>query len=176
MTVPATAFIDRDGVLNRKPPEGEYVIGPEGLEILPGATGAVARLSRAGVRTVIVTNQQGIGKGLMTLDDLKRIHDRLRSAVEAEGGRIDQILVCPHLEGTCECRKPRVGLFVEARRQDRAIDFADSVVIGDSPSDMVAASAIGARAIRVAEGSDDVGTPTVAGIAEAAEFLLGESQ
>lgn len=176
MTHPSTAFIDRDGVLNRKPPEGQYVLGPNGLDFLPGAAGAVARLSRAGVRTVIVTNQQGVGKGLMTLEDVDRVNERIRSAVEAEGGRIDQVLVCPHLEGTCECRKPRVGLFVEARRRDREIDFADSVVIGDSPSDMAAASAIGARAIRVAAEPDDQGNTTVTGIAAAAELLLGESQ
>lgn len=173
MTAPSTAFIDRDGVLNRKPPEGEYVLRPEGLEILPGATGAVARLSRAGVRTVIVTNQQGVGKGLMTLDDLDLIHDRLLSAVEAEGGRIDQLLVCPHLEGTCECRKPRIGLFVEARRRDGAIDFSDSVVIGDSASDMAAASKIGAQAIRVTGEDGNEDGAVVPGIAEAAELILG---
>ncbi|MBU6337454.1 MAG: HAD-IIIA family hydrolase [Acidobacteria bacterium] len=173
MSAPSTAFIDRDGVLNRKPPEGEYVLGPEGLEILPGATGAVARLSRAGVRTVIVTNQQGVGKGLMTLEDLELIHGRLRSAVEAEGGRIDQLLVCPHLEGTCECRKPRIGLFVEARRRDGTIDFSDSVVIGDSASDMAAASAIGAQAIRVTGGTGPEDGTAVPGIAEAAELILG---
>lgn len=176
MTAASTAFIDRDGVLNRKPAEGRYVLKPEALELLPGAAGAVARLSRAGVRTVIVTNQQGVGKGLMTIEDLDRIHARLRAEVEAEGGRIDQLLVCPHLEGTCECRKPRVGLFVEARRRDGGIAFHESVVIGDSPCDMAAAEAIGAAAILVAATEGGAGHRTVAGMAEAAELLLEEDR
>jgi D-glycero-D-manno-heptose 1,7-bisphosphate phosphatase len=177
MRRPTTVFLDRDGVINRKPPEGQYVRGPSELELLPGAPEAIARLSQAGVRTVVVTNQQGVGKGLMTIGDLDRVHARLRAEVEAEGGRIDQLLVCPHLEGTCECRKPRIGLFVEARRRDGRIAFDESVMIGDSLSDMAAAEAIGAAAILVAGATDDdAGLRKVAGMAEATELLLEENR
>lgn len=149
MTVPSTAFIDRDGVINQKPADGRYVLASSDLVLLPGAGAAIASLNAAGVRTVIVTNQQCVGKGLLTLEELDAINGKVLEAVKAEGGRIDQVLVCPHLEGTCECRKPRVGMFVEARRRDPGIDFSDAVVIGDSPSDMEAAATIGARRILV---------------------------
>ena len=178
MGTATTAFIDRDGVINRKPPEGEYVTEPGQLELLPKAPEAIAKLSRAGLRTVIVTNQQGVGKGLVGMETVEQINGNILRAVEAQGGRVDQVLVCPHLEGTCECRKPRVGLFVEARRRDPGIDFTRSVVIGDSDGDMAAASAIGARALRVGPGEpgDDPGETTVSGLAEAAELVLEESR
>lgn len=171
MTTVTTAFIDRDGVINRKPPEGTYVLAPEELELLPGAPEAIARLSQAGLRTVIVTNQQGVGKGLLPMERLAEVNRVVSDAVEAQGGRLDQVLVCPHLEGTCECRKPRVGLFVEARRLDPQISFENSVVIGDSASDMEAADAIGARGIRVGA---EAGTGDVPGLAEAAGLVLEE--
>lgn len=175
MTVVSTAFIDRDGVVNRKPPEGQYVLDPSGLELLPGAPEAIARLSRAGLRTVIVTNQQGVGKGMLSIDRLAEINGLVEDAVEAEGGRLDQVLVCPHLAGTCECRKPGVGLFVEARRQDPEISFEESVVIGDSASDMEAAEAIGARGIRVCA-RPGTGSDEVPGLAEAAELILEDGR
>lgn len=149
MTTVSTAFIDRDGVINRKPAEGSYVTHPDELEIMPGAPEAISVLSKAGVRTVVVTNQQGVGKGLMTMEALHEVHRVILGAIGEAGGHIDQLLVCPHLEGTCECRKPRTGLFVEARRRDPGISFHESVVIGDSASDMEAASRIGAQSLLV---------------------------
>jgi D-glycero-D-manno-heptose 1,7-bisphosphate phosphatase len=173
MTAASTAFIDRDGVINRKPPDGRYVLQPEELDLLPGAPEAIARLSHAGLRTVIVTNQQGVGKGLLSIDRLSEIHDLVAAAVKAEGGRLDQVLVCPHLEGTCECRKPNVGLFLEARRRDPSIRLDRSVVIGDSDSDMEAAAAIGARGLRVcADPGSYTGADTVVGLPAAAELIL----
>lgn len=173
MRRPTTVFLDRDGVINRKPPEGQYVRGPSELELLPGAPEAVARLSQAGMKTIVVTNQQGVGKGSVRIEAVNEVNARIRAAVLDAGGRLDQVLVCPHLEGTCECRKPRVGLFVEAKRTDKDIDFRQSVVIGDSPSDVAAAAAIGAKAIRVA---NDLQPPTgqvvVADVVEAATLLL----
>jgi D-glycero-D-manno-heptose 1,7-bisphosphate phosphatase len=175
MTAFSTAFIDRDGVVNRKPPEGRYVLTPEELKLLPGAPQAIARLSRAGLRTVIVTNQQAVGKGMLSLDRVAEINSLVAEAVEAEGGRIDQLLVCPHLEGTCECRKPGVGLFLEARRRDPDISFEHSVVVGDSESDMAAAAAIGARGIRVCV-EPDTSADEVPGLAEAADLILSGGQ
>lgn len=171
MTAVSTAFIDRDGVINRKPPEGNYVLDPADLELLPGAPDAIARLSRAGLRTVIVTNQQGVGKGMLAIERVAEINSLVAQAVAAEGGRLDQVLVCPHLEGTCECRKPRVGLFVEARRRDPAINFELSAVIGDSASDMEAAATIGARGIRICD-APGRGPDEVACLAEAAGLIL----
>lgn len=172
MRRPSTAFIDRDGVINRKPADGLYVTRAGELEILPGAPEAIGALSAAGVRTVIVTNQQGVAKGLVSMQELDLIHGLILGAVNEAGGTVDQILVCPHLEGTCECRKPRTGLFVEARRLEPSISFGDSVVIGDSESDIEAACRIGAGSIRVGAGAAaDAGS-----LAEAVECLLGEGE
>jgi HAD superfamily hydrolase (TIGR01662 family) len=106
------------------------------------------------VPVIVVTNQRGIARGVMTGPDLEAIHDRLRGAVSAAGGRLDAIYHCPH-EGPCRCRKPEPGLF-----EDAAVDFGlrleETALIGDQPSDMEAASRIGALGLLVAgDGSDD---------------------
>ena len=141
-------FLDRDGVINRKRPEGSYVTSWEAFEFLPGALDALALLSKAEVPVIIVTNQRGIARGRMTAADLDAIHTRLRAAVSAAGGRLDAIYYCPH-EGPCRCRKPEPGMF-----EDAAADFGlrldETVVIGDQPSDLEAARRIGALGVRVA--------------------------
>ncbi len=149
-----TAFLDRDGVINRKPPEGHYVTGVEGFEPLPGSIEAISRLSRAGLRVIVVTNQQGVAKGVVSPQSLAAVHRRLHEQVRLAGGRIDEILVCPHMAGSCDCRKPAIGLFEQAREHDPGIEFAQSVVVGDADSDIEAAQRIGALAIRVT-GADE---------------------
>jgi D-glycero-D-manno-heptose 1,7-bisphosphate phosphatase len=145
----ATAFVDRDGVINRKRPEGEYVNCREEFELLPGSVDALVNLSRAEFKVVIVTNQQGIAKGITDRALVDSLHAELMQTVSEAGGRISQVQVCPHLDGSCECRKPAVGLFERARAADPAIDFARSVVIGDSESDIEAAKRIGAKPVLV---------------------------
>lgn len=173
---PSTVFLDRDGVINRKAPEGNYVRDLSELHLLDGSIDAIARLSGSGCRVIVATNQQGVAKGLVAETDLHLIHQTIRAAVESAGGRISEILVCPHLEGTCQCRKPGIGLFQRARQLHPEIDFSDSVMVGDSPSDMEAAHAIGARAIRVASNPLSTrapGTPIEVGsLREAADIIL----
>jgi len=144
-----TVFLDRDGVLNRKRAEGDYVKTWAEFDWLPGALEAIARLHRAGARVVIATNQQGVAKGLIRAADLEEIHARLRADVERAGGRIGGVYVCPHLAGSCDCRKPAPGLFHQARRDMPQIDFGRSVVVGDSPRDIEAGRAIGSRTVQV---------------------------
>ena len=163
-----TVFLDRDGVINRKAPEGHYVTCPNDLEILAGVPEAIARLTSKGITVAVVTNQQGVAKGLMSLGDVDRVNSIISSAVEAKGGYIEDFLVCPHLEGTCNCRKPKTGLFMEARRRNPDICFATSVVIGDSISDMAAARKIGATGIRI--GTDDAAE--FPGLPQAVEAIL----
>ena len=154
-----TVFLDRDGVLNRKAPEGEYIRTWASFAWLPGAVEAVARLGTAGARVLIVTNQQGIAKGVIRPADLDDIHARLRVDVQHAGGRIDGIYVCPHMAGTCDCRKPAPGLFHQAKRDIPDISFSRSIVIGDSPADIEAGRAIGARTVQV----ERAGVPQVPG-------------
>ena len=174
-----TAFVDRDGVINRKPPGGAYVTRPEDFDLLDGSIAAIARLSRSGIRVVVVTNQQGVAKGLVAADTLDEIHADLRRAVVQAGGELTEILVCPHRAGTCDCRKPGTGMFEEARRRHPAIEFRRSVVVGDADSDMAAAAAIGARAILVTDrppAESPPGAPVpVASLAAAADLILQET-
>ena len=170
-----TAFVDRDGVINRKRPDGEYVNRREEFELLPGSIDALAALSRAGYKIVIVTNQQGLAKGVTERSFVDNLHKELAVAVAAAGGTIDQVQVCPHLADTCECRKPAIGLFEQARAVDPLIDFAGSVVIGDSQSDVDAALQIGARPVLVTATCQAAqrsgGVAEVADLAAAAELL-----
>ena len=153
---PWSVFLDRDGVLNRKAPPDDYIRTWAAFAWLPGSREAIARLHRAGARVVIVTNQQGVAKGLIRGADLEDIHARLRADVERAGGRIAGIYVCPHLAGACDCRKPLPGLFHQASRDMPEIAFERSVVVGDSASDVEAGRRIGARTIRIAGTNPDV--------------------
>jgi len=144
-----TAFVDRDGVVNRRIP-GDYVRTLDEFEPLPGAVAALARLSDTFGRVVVVTNQAGVGKGLVDPDALDEIHASLRAAVEAASGRLDAVLVCPHrVEDRCGCRKPAVGLALAAVERFDDVDLARTVMIGDSRSDMEFASALGLPAVLV---------------------------
>jgi len=142
-----TAFLDRDGTINEQPPEGGYVSNPDELRLLPGACEAIRRLNEAGWRTVVVTNQRGIALGLMTEQDLYRVHERLVELLRACGATIDRIYHCPHEVGTCDCRKPGAGLLHRARADDPAIDFGRAVLIGDSQIDIDAGRAAGTRTV-----------------------------
>src|SRR5580704_13547313 len=90
------AFLDRDGIINRKPPEGQYVTRWEDFHILPGVTEGIALLNRAGFRVIIVTNQRCIAKGLLTPAGLEKIHQRMSDLLSRAGATIDGIYYCPH--------------------------------------------------------------------------------
>lgn len=140
-----TVFLDRDGVINRKPPDGRYVTSWREFEFLPGAVAAVRLLNDAGFRVIVVSNQRGVARGMMTEEAVRRIHDRMVQKMASRGARIDAVYFCPHEEGTCQCRKPGVGMFLQARAAYPDISFADSCVIGDSQRDAAAARTLGAR-------------------------------
>ena len=131
-----TLFLDRDGVINKKR-DNDYVKSLSELTLLPGAVEAIANLSEKFGRTIIVTNQQGIGKGLMTTDALDQIHDHIRKEVKSKGGRIDAIYFAPDLASqNPESRKPNIGMARQAKKDFADIEFTRSIMIGDSPSDM----------------------------------------
>jgi D-glycero-D-manno-heptose 1,7-bisphosphate phosphatase len=147
----AYVFLDRDGVLNRKPADGEYVTSWECFELLPGVEEAIARLNRSGRKVIVVTNQRGIALGLYSEADLHALHERLRQHLAAHGARLDAIYYCPHDSGQCNCRKPQTGLFEQAFRDFPEASAGNSVMVGDSVSDMEAASRLGMRRILVAD-------------------------
>lgn len=142
-------FLDRDGVLNVRPPD-DYVRTPADFHPAPGAAEAVALLTGHFARIVVVTNQAGVGKGLMTEQDLAGIHGLLLEQVAKAGGHIDAIYHCPHRrEEGCDCRKPAVGMAKQAQAQFPEIDFTQSWMVGDSASDMVFGQTLGMQTVLI---------------------------
>lgn len=139
-------LFDRDGTLNV--PVDRYVLRAADLELLPGAAEAVAMANELGT-VAVVTNQQGVGRGLLSADGLDAIHDELRRRLRLGGARLDAIYVCPHLDGTCDCRKPLDGLFRRALADHPEVDPSHCAVIGDQPSDLLPAVGLGMAAFMV---------------------------
>jgi histidinol-phosphate phosphatase family protein len=136
-------IIDRDGVLNERPPRGEYVVAPEGFRWLPGSLEAIRLLSEANYQILVVSNQAGVARGALTMDDLSTIHDTMQADIEAAGGHIDAIYVCPHhWDEGCRCRKPAPGMLVDAQR-DFHLDLTRTHFFGDDERDGEAADAAG---------------------------------
>jgi D-glycero-D-manno-heptose 1,7-bisphosphate phosphatase len=141
----AAVFLDRDGVLNRRPPPHQYITSADALQILPGVAGAVASLRRNGLVPMVVSNQRGVARGLVSREVLTDIERRLWKA----GVEIEEFYYCPHeLDDACDCRKPRPGLLLRAA-YDHSLDLQASVMIGDDESDMEAGRAAGCRTIRI---------------------------
>ena len=131
-----TLFLDRDGVINKKL-EGDYVKIIDEFEFLPYALEAIKLFSSRFHKVVIVTNQQGINKRLMTEDDLHKVHQYLLQEVQNFGGRIDAIYHAPQLaDENSMMRKPNIGMALQAKEEFPSIDFKKSIMIGDSISDM----------------------------------------
>ncbi len=138
-------FLDRDGVINRKAPDGQYVTRWEDFHLLPGAIEGIAQLNRAGFCIVIVTNQRCVAKGLLTEAELEILHRRMTDQLARGGATIDAIYYCPHEpEPPCRCRKPAPGMLLEAARSHN-LDLAASWMIGDSDSDIQAGKNAGCR-------------------------------
>jgi D-glycero-D-manno-heptose 1,7-bisphosphate phosphatase len=140
-------FLDRDGVLNRKMPEGAYVTNWEQFAWLPGALEAIVQMHRLGWTLILVTNQRGVALGRMSLEDLDHIHQSMQADLAAHGARLDAIFYCPHDHHQCNCRKPGTGLFEQAMKAFPEIEPGNSVVIGDSMSDIQAGRTLGMRTI-----------------------------
>lgn len=139
-----TVFLDRDGTLNYNP--GYLKVAAE-LKLLAGVGPALARLKGAGAKLVVVTNQSGVGRGIITLKDLEAIHARLEGLLEQEGAALDAIYFCPHHpDDRCRCRKPEVGM-VERAVSELQLDLRRSYLIGDHARDIQLAHRVGAKAI-----------------------------
>ncbi|MEX2596825.1 MAG: HAD family hydrolase [Salibacteraceae bacterium] len=150
-----TLFLDRDGVINHKL-ENDYVKHIDEFRFLPGVLAALELLAINFKRIVVVTNQQGIGKGLMTEQDLLKIHQYMLKEVLDNGGRIDGVYYCPGLAAdNPPCRKPNTGMAFDARREFSEIEFDRSLMIGDSISDMQFGERLGMKCVRIAASDPD---------------------
>ncbi len=144
-----TVLIDRDGTLNI---DKVYLADPAGFELFPGAGEGLARLAAAGFGLVVVTNQSGIGRGLITQAQLKAVHARMAAVLAGFGIRLDGVYVCPHApEEPCDCRKPKPGLGLAAIR-DLGFDPKEAFLIGDKTADIELGQAIGTPTILVRTG------------------------
>jgi D-glycero-D-manno-heptose 1,7-bisphosphate phosphatase len=140
-------FLDRDGVLNRKMPEGVYVAEWAQFAWLPGAIEALVRMKRAGQTVIVVSNQRGIALRRITTTQLECLHERMQDDLARNDARLDAIYCCPHDYGECHCRKPDTGLFEQAFQNFPQANAGNSVLIGDSLSDIQAGLRLGMKTI-----------------------------
>ncbi|MEC4888913.1 MAG: D-glycero-beta-D-manno-heptose 1,7-bisphosphate 7-phosphatase [Nitrospira sp.] len=176
-----TVFLDRDGTLN---PDPGYIRSPEQFELFPGVPEALARLTGAGARLVLVTNQSGIGRGFFSTADLEQIHAKLRRLAGEAGASFAGMYFCPHHpDETCHCRKPETGM-VEQAVNELAIDLSRSYLVGDHAKDMELARRIGAKRVLVKtkvhgspeeDGECREADAVVSSLSDAAEWILADA-
>jgi D-glycero-D-manno-heptose 1,7-bisphosphate phosphatase len=173
-------ILDRDGVLNHEAPDGGYVRDASEFRWLPGALEGLALLRRAGLYISVVTNQSGVGRGLMSLEQLSAVHERMQSEAADRGGALDAVLFCPHApEERCACRKPAPGLIQAAIARSR-IAAAGTLVVGDDTRDLEAARQAGVAAVLVRTGkgrqtealSCNAGVPAYDDLAQLARAIV----
>lgn len=157
MTPYDAAFLDRDGTLMR---DTGYPGRPEEVDLLPGAAAGLRRLNESGIPVIVITNQSGIGRGLLSAEDFHAVQTELERQLAASGARLDAVYHCPHAPlADCECRKPGGALFERAAR-DRGISLARALFVGDRARDIAFGLAaggvgflVGGRETRVPSGA-----------------------
>jgi D-glycero-D-manno-heptose 1,7-bisphosphate phosphatase len=142
-----SVFLDRDGVVNEKMPEGSYVTSWEEFRVLPGVPEAIAQVNQAGLRVIVVSNQRGVALGRYTASDVEAMHCRFQESLKPHGAHVDAFYFCPHDKKECNCRKPLPGMFEEAQKDFPDITADTSVMVGDSLSDIEFGRRIGMRTI-----------------------------
>jgi D-glycero-D-manno-heptose 1,7-bisphosphate phosphatase len=173
-----TVFLDRDGTVNVKPPDGQYVTSPAEVSLIPGAAAAIAKLNAAGVRVILVTNQRWLSGPARDPAGYAQVHARLEELLAERGAHFDAAYCCPHAADSCDCRKPGPGMLQRAARELR-FSLGTAVMIGDSDSDVAAGWAVGTATIllsagqQVASGHADF---VIDDLAEAVRLILGDHQ
>ncbi|HET8808225.1 MAG TPA: D-glycero-beta-D-manno-heptose 1,7-bisphosphate 7-phosphatase [Methylophaga sp.] len=171
-------ILDRDGVINHD--SEEFIKSPAEWEPIDGSLEAIARLNYSGFRVVVITNQSGIARGLLSVEMLNRIHSKMRRMLSQVGGRIEAIMFCPHgPDDNCSCRKPLPASFNDLAHRLR-IGLEHVPAVGDSLRDIEAAQAAGARPILVRTGKGAAteaagvpeGVPVYDDLAAVADALL----
>lgn len=142
--------LDRDGVINVD--SDQFIKSPDEWKPIPGSLEAIARLNESGWRVVVASNQSGVGRGLFDMDTLNAINEKMTKAIGQAGGRLDAIFFCPHsADSTCDCRKPRPGMFVQIAERFN-VDMRGVPVVGDSLRDLQAGVAVGCQPYLVLTG------------------------
>jgi D-glycero-D-manno-heptose 1,7-bisphosphate phosphatase len=171
-------LMDRDGVINEDSPD--FIKTPDEWIPLPGSLEAIALLHKHGFIVVVITNQSGVGRGLLNTATLERIHAKMAAMAETQGGKIERIYVCPHApDAGCACRKPKPGLLHAFARDYRA-DLQNLPFVGDAMRDVQAALAAGAKPMLVQTGkgrktltdNPDFNFPVFENLYAAAQFIV----
>lgn len=172
-------ILDRDGVINFD--SAQFIKSPAEWKPIPGSLEAIARLTQAGYRVVVATNQSGVGRGLFDMDTLNAIHEKMHKAVGAAGGRLDAIFYCPHpADSACECRKPKPGMFKRIS-ETLNVNLKGVPSVGDSLRDLQACAVLGCQPILVytgkgektkADGNLPEGTLEFADLAAVVDWIL----
>jgi D-glycero-D-manno-heptose 1,7-bisphosphate phosphatase len=178
-----TVFLDRDGTINVKASQGQYVTSPAALVLIPGSAAAIARLNAAGVQVVLVTNQRWLSGPAADPAGYARVHARLEELLAAEGAHLDAAYYCPHDRGCCGCRKPGTGMLTRAAREHR-FSLGAAVMIGDSETDVAAGQAAGTATILLRPGQRPVPGDAAPGdadfmaddLAGAVQLILGDRE
>jgi histidinol-phosphate phosphatase family protein len=151
-----TLFLDRDGVINVRP-VGDYVRNPEQFHFLPDVPEAIAQLTKTFARIIVVTNQQGVAKGLYTENDLSAIHKKMTDQIEQLGGKISRVYYSPDLATSdSPTRKPATGMADWAKKDFPDIQFHKSVIIGDSLSDMQFGEKLGMHLVFLSDENNSI--------------------
>jgi D-glycero-D-manno-heptose 1,7-bisphosphate phosphatase len=167
-------FLDRDGVLNERPLEHDYVRDIADLRLLPEIAKAAARLRGAGYALIVASNQRGVARGLVSQVTLARIENAIQDELATAGAWIDAFYYCPHdLDENCDCRKPRPGLLLRAA-DELELDLASSAFVGDSETDVAAGRAAGVFTVRVGGGATAADLEA-ADLADAAQLLAARA-
>lgn len=147
-------FLDRDGVINRDSPA--YIKSPAEFEFLPRSLEALCALTANHFKTIVITNQSAVNRGMITTETLEQMHAAMTAEVRAIGGDILDIFFCPHTpEEDCACRKPKPGMILRARDKHQ-VDLSRALMVGDSAKDIACARRAGvAAAILVKSGDFD---------------------
>jgi D-glycero-D-manno-heptose 1,7-bisphosphate phosphatase len=163
-----TIFLDRDGVVNEKMPEGSYVTTWSEFRLLPGVAAAIGELNRAGLRVIVVSNQRGITLGKYSAKDVEAIHAEFQKTLQSQGARVDAFYFCPHDKRQCNCRKPLPGMFEQAQRDFPEIRATESAMIGDSLSDIEFGRRLGMATIFIGGNAErqKSGAEAAAGLAD----------
>lgn len=142
--------LDRDGVINFD--SDQFIKSPDEWKPIPGSLEAIARLNESGWRVVVASNQSGVGRGLFDMDTLNAINEKMTKALAQVGGRLDAIFFCPHAaDSTCDCRKPKPGMFQQIAERFN-VDMRGVPVVGDSLRDLQAGLAVGCTPLLVLTG------------------------
>jgi D-glycero-D-manno-heptose 1,7-bisphosphate phosphatase len=146
--LPDAVFFDRDGTLME---DAHYIKSPKQVRLLPGAARAVKRINDAGIRAIVVTNQSGIDRGILTVEDYEAVKAQFEELLRADGARIDASYYCPHhpdFTGACNCRKPATKMFEDAMR-DFGLKPSNVAYVGDRWRDVAVSRQLGGRGIMI---------------------------